>query len=187
MADIADIVGLRTPSLYSHFSGKDEIIEVMIRGEVEQFYSVLGECLDSAEAQPSAVGMKMIFTTILDYFCEYNRLRFWRSIPLIPNESLRSCFAEIITTNDGVTTAKMKRLFADAINRGEIKPTSGSGSIFLFTAMIQGVLDGMLLYSPGQGKVFFADQVFDAFWSGICAGGSNPGSQAKQEEHTGGL
>ena len=182
MADIAHIVGLKTPSLYSHFSGKDEIVEEMIRGEVGRFYSVLGGCIDSAAAQPANLGIKLIFATVIEYFCEYNRLRFWRSIPLIPNEHLRSCFAQIITERDSVTTAKMKQLFSDAIGRGEITPSAGDGSIFLFTAMIQGVLDGMLLYAAGQGQVFFAEQVFDAFWSGICTDSGRTAFRSGQEE-----
>jgi AcrR family transcriptional regulator len=41
MADIAAAVGLKTPSLYSHFTGKHEIIEKIIEAEVLRFYAML--------------------------------------------------------------------------------------------------------------------------------------------------
>ncbi len=171
MADIAAAVGLKTPSLYSHFTGKHEIIEKIIEAEVLRFYAMLEDSMEAARAQGGGAGLKMVFDAVVDYFSEYNRLRFWRSIPLIPDESVRESFGLLTFEHDKITTEKMKRLFLIGIERGEIRQDVPEGAVFLYTAMIQGVLDGMLLY-PGGGRARqFAQQIYEAYWSGIRAGG----------------
>lgn len=38
VAELAGAVKIKTPSLYSHFASKDEIIELVVRDEIERYY-----------------------------------------------------------------------------------------------------------------------------------------------------
>ena len=43
LSEIAHAVGIKTPSLYSHFNNKDEILELMIHEEIYRYYRLLDD------------------------------------------------------------------------------------------------------------------------------------------------
>ncbi len=111
--------------------------------------------------------MKSLYFFVVEYFSDYKRLRFWRSIPLIPNEHLKTVCSQLIAIKDNIYTHKMKLCFAKGIDSGEIKAGTTESALYLYLCMIQGVMDGMLLYPKGPGENVFAIKVFDAYWEGI--------------------
>jgi AcrR family transcriptional regulator len=167
MSEIAKAVSLRTPSLYSHFESKEEIVERMVRAEIDRYYSNLKTAMAAAECLSCRDAMKNVYLSVFEYFREYDKLRFWRSMPLIPNEHLRSTFRQLIGDNDRIYTQKMKECFDKGIERGEIKPDVSGEAIYLYLSMVQGVLDGMLLYPKSITENEFAEKVFEAYWQGI--------------------
>lgn len=167
MSELAGAVGIKTPSLYSHFSGKDEIVEQMIREEVFRYFERLDEKMRGAEHMRCADAMKSLFFFAIQYFSEYKRLRFWRTIPLISNEPLREKCALLIAENDRVYNERMRQCFLKGVKNGELRPEASEGALYLYLAMIQGVLDGMLLFPKNGGEHTLAASVFDAYWSGV--------------------
>lgn len=167
MSELAGAVGIKTPSLYSHFSGKDEIVEQTIREEVCRYFERLNETIRGAEQMRCADAMKSLFFFAMEYFSEYKRLRFWRTIPLISNEPLRDKCALLIAENDRMYNERMRQCFRKGVEKGELRPDASDGALYLYLAMIQGVLDGMLLFPKNGGERAFAASVFDAYWAGV--------------------
>ncbi len=169
MSEIAWEVGIKTPSIYSHFSGKDEIVEQTIRKEVERYYTHLGNSMAKVHNGKCRDAMKHVYLSIYEYFEDINRLRFWRNIPMIPNEPLRETCRELIEKNDRFYTREMQRCFERGIEKGEIRADVSEGSLYLYLAMIQGVLHGVLLYRQSATRGDYILRVFDAYWNGISA------------------
>ncbi len=43
VSELASTVGIKTASLYSHYNSKDQIIELMVREEIEHYFGCLEE------------------------------------------------------------------------------------------------------------------------------------------------
>lgn len=173
VSELAKAVAIKTPSLYSHFSSKDQILEIMIQQEINHYFNCLESEMMKAERLNCKEAMKSLLFFVLDYFGEYKRLRFWRTIPLIPNEQLRKTCSMLIAEKDHRYNQRMQECFAKGIENGEIKPEVSQSAFQLYFYMIQGVLDGMLLYPKAKGENVLAMNVFKAYWDGICANPDN--------------
>ena len=60
VAELAGAVKIKTPSLYSHFASKDEIIELVVRDEIERYYAYLHKWMLKIEGLycKEAMGMR---------------------------------------------------------------------------------------------------------------------------------
>jgi AcrR family transcriptional regulator len=167
VSELASAVGIKTASLYSHYVSKDQIIELMIREEIDHYFGCLEEQIIKAEQQNCQDALKSLYLFVVGYFNDYNRLRFWRSIPLIPNEHLKTVLSQLIANKDSICTRQMKQFFLKGITGGEIRSNVSENELYLYLCMIQGVMDGMLLFPKGSGENIFAVKVFEAYWNGI--------------------
>lgn len=179
VAEIAASVNIKTPSLYSHFGSKDEIIEQVIRHEIDRFYSQLSRTMSETGSECEQT-MKAIFCFVIDYFSKENRLRFWRAIPHIPNPKLKRICTDLIMHNDGVFHEVMQDCFSAGKARGEIRPEVLPGALRLYLCMIQGVLDGILMPSKGVAERRAALEIFDAYWDGISQKPDRPKNRTKE-------
>jgi len=170
MAELAKRVGIKTPSLYSHFSGKDQILELMIQNEIIRYFDCLDAKLLCAESMCCRDAMKSLFLFALEYFNDMSRLRFWRTIPLISNEQMRLKCSRLIAEKDRSSNERMRQCFLKGIKNGELRPGISESALHLYLVMIQGVLDGMLLYPKSGNENTFAANIFDAYWGGVRAG-----------------
>lgn len=173
LSEIAHAVGIKTPSLYSHFNNKDEILELMIHEEIYRYYRLLDDKIIEIEPMNIKDAMKNLFVFFMDYFSEYKRLRFWRTIPLIPNDQLRNTSSRLIKEKDSQYKQKLLAYFMKGVYDGELKPDVTASTLHLYLCMIQGVLDAMLLYPNDYQDNIFAEEVFEAYWEGISVGKPN--------------
>ena len=102
VAELAGAVKIKTPSLYSHFASKDEIIELVVRDEIERYYAYLHEWMFKIGALSCKEAMKNLYNLVIEYFSKDKRLRFWRAIPFIPNQQLNTLFAQLISEKDAI-------------------------------------------------------------------------------------
>jgi AcrR family transcriptional regulator len=169
MAELANAVGIKTPSLYSHFSGKDEILELMINKEILRYFDCLNTKLHDAQSMSCKEAMKSLFLYVMEYFSDLRQLRFWRTIPLISNEELRVRCGRLISEKDQSSNDCMRRCFMKGIKSGELRPGISESALGLYLVMIQGILDGMLLFPKVTGENRFAESVYEAYWEGVRA------------------
>lgn len=167
LSELAGAVKIKTPSLYSHFASKDEIIELVVRDEIQRYYRCLEEKLQLVQDAHCKEALQALFCFSLGYFSHDKRLRFWRAIPFIPNQQLNRLCSQLIQENDKQFNQQIQLCFAKGQQRGEIRSDLSSGSLHLYLCMIQGVLDGMLLYAKEPGDDSGAAEIFEAYWAGI--------------------
>ena len=168
LSDLARQAGIKTPSLYGHFESKDQLLEQMIHEEIHRYYRYLDEKIGQIDHLSCKASLKIIFLFVMEYFSENERLRFWRMIPLIPNERLKSTCTSMITDHDHLYFQHMQKCFLKDISGGEIRARDSENALHLYLCMIQGVLDAMLLYPNDLDKNDFAAGIFDTYWEGIC-------------------
>ncbi|SEW41755.1 TetR/AcrR family transcriptional regulator [[Clostridium] fimetarium] len=173
MADIAKKVGIKVPSIYSHFQSKDEIICLVMTQEIRSFFDNLNAQISIVDKDEhnSETKLKSFCFFIFTYFTKPERIRFWKSISLIYNYELRENCRQLVKENETQIAILLKNIFTEGKRKGEIKYESLEGSLFLFIAMIHGVLDAILVYNETEYLISDLDnykkKIWQAYWDGI--------------------
>jgi len=173
MSDIAKEVGIKVPSIYSHYQSKDELICLVMTKEIGSFFDNLNIQISRLEKvnEKTEVKLKTLCFSVFTYYSESERIRFWKSISLIYNQELREKCRQMVKENEIKIAMLLKNVFMEGKMKGEIKYESLDGTIFLFLAMINGVLDSVLIYNEINYIVAELDNykniVWQAYWDGI--------------------
>jgi len=173
MADIAKKVGIKVPSIYSHFQSKDEIICLVMTKEIRSFFDNLNAQISIVDKDEhnSETKLKSFYFSVLKYYMKPERIRFWKSISLIYNQELREKCRQMIKENETQIAILLKKVFLEGSRKGEIKCRSLDGSLLLFVTMIHGVLDAILVYNETgyviSGLDNYKKKIWQAYWDGI--------------------
>lgn len=166
MADIAGEVGIKTPSLYSHFKNKDEIIFLMIEKLVGELFNLMHKTLEASKDLGCGQTLKSVFFTSMK-FNDYDRLRVYRRLPFIEKEDLRNRCIGIMREQETGFIIKLIGVIQKGVETGEIQEAVENSTITLFMAMLQGNLDGKLLYINHADVDSFIEKSWACFWNGI--------------------
>lgn len=164
MSDIASVVKIKVPSLYSHFTSKDEIIYIVVKKEINNYYDSLLAIQESLVGKSSKEALEKSYFYIFDYFDTKEKIKFWHNIYLIQNEELMEKCKKLIIYRNISNINNVKKIFKKGISEKEII-NSNFESEYLYLSMIQGVLEGILLY--GDVARPYALKIWEAFWNGI--------------------
>jgi AcrR family transcriptional regulator len=121
MSDISELVGIKTPSLYSHFTGKDEIVSITVETEINKWYKALEEAFDSIKHLSCEQQLKNIYLVIIRYFLEEGRYRFWKNIFVIDNAELSQRFIKLLEAYSEVHMQNVRKVFEYGILKKELK------------------------------------------------------------------
>jgi len=168
MSDIAAKVGIKTPSLYSHFESKDEIIGIVLEREMTNLYRFFERTVEQRKENSTEQKLKKLFLSIFEYFDIPGRLAIWRRVPFIDNEQIKTRCTEIILQMDENLSKKVRNLIIEGIESGEVRPGADEGTMMLYIAMFKGPLDTMLFqrYTSAQMESYTLS-AWEAFWNGI--------------------
>ena len=169
LADISEEVGLKVPSLYSHFKSKEQIFYLVIENEINSYFQYLDHLLiETHGLEETKSRLEMILYGVLKYFENPCKLRFWKNMPLISQEGLKQYSRQLIHYKEVNHTRRMRILFERGIGRKEIQAGDLDGYIGLYFAMIQGILDTMLFINYDEEHLkAFVDSTWKTYWSGI--------------------
>lgn len=168
MSDIAKQVGIKTPSLYSHFESKEEIISIVIENEMTRLYSHLNQTIDGLENESVELKLKSLYLSVFDYFDTSGKLQIMRRLPLLDDSLIKEKCKETIRIQDGIFSSKMKKLMEEGIASGEVRKDATNGVMLLYLATIQGLLDVKLLYRYSAAEMErYSLAAWEAYWNGI--------------------
>lgn len=148
MSDIAKSVNIKTPSLYSHYESKDEILLLAIQREVRKYHVFLDDIYDNLIVDFKTEDLYANFIKILAYFKENDKLRFWRHILLIDQESLRKVCSDLVFELEKHHITRLTQGFSQRVigTRAE----AFEGQAIHFIAILQAALEIELLFYESQ-------------------------------------
>lgn len=170
MSEIANMVGIKTPSIYSHFKSKDEIIELVIKSEITGCYSLFSKEFLKLKGKSCEEILKSVLFFAINYYKQCGRLRFWKFIRLTQNKELQEISKALTHHRDHYFANEIKKCLALGVKNKEVREGIGEGAMFLYLAMVQGVVDSMLLYQQVNTAVTieeYALKSWEAYWDGI--------------------
>lgn len=167
MSEISQEVDIKTPSLYSHFKSKDEIIELAIRSEIEKYYDTVFETTLELADKSCEEELKSLFFLAVEYYKDNSRLKFWYHISLLQHEHLKNISKELIKNRNICVSNNIKSCFEKGINNKEIRPDITDGAIYLYLSMIQGFLEVIQFDLIDETTENQAAMVWESYWNGI--------------------
>jgi len=166
LSDIADEIGIKTPSLYSHFNNKDEIIYLMVEKETIKLFEHMTECVQAIRDQGCRLILKEVFFETMAYN-GLERLRVLRRLPFIEKDSLRGRCIGLMREREMGFLGLLSQVVREGVQNGEIFEELEHSALISFMAMLQGTLDGKLLYAGFADMQEFYEKSWECFWNGI--------------------
>lgn len=160
LKDVADLVGMRPPSLYSHFASKNDIYDAMFGDAWGEFLEVVRASMDQEPEQPRAK-LRFYARLFFDFavaFPARHQLMNLRTIPgFAPSEAAYA-----------PSVAVMELLIGGMARLGITAPED----IDLYVALTSGLVDAQISNDPGgqrwanqldRAMTMYADHVGIAF------------------------
>lgn len=167
MSEISQAVNIKTPSLYSHFKNKDEIIEVTIKKEIERCFNTIYKKESELANSSCEENLKSLFFLAVKYYKDNRRMRFWCHISLLQHEHLKNISRLLIENRNSYVASSVRSCFKKGIEDKEIREDITDGAIYLYLSMIQGFLEVAQFNLSNDAIEDQATMVWDAYWNGI--------------------
>ena len=86
LAELSQKLNVKPPSLYNHFSSKEEIIKFTILREYENLHKYVEAIFVESKEEKAIVILENYFKKIILYFDELQKVKFWRQYSLLTIE-----------------------------------------------------------------------------------------------------
>lgn len=167
LAEIAKIVGIKKQSIYNYFESKDDLFYQMLELEITSYFDGKEREFYNLRDLSTEEKLKKIFFSIINYFKDLNKLRFWRWILLIDSEELYDKTGGIIHDHELRFIELMRKIFTEGIEGNAFEEENYKRLLRMYLALVHGTLDSMLFYKNLVDPDEFANSVWEAFWNGI--------------------
>jgi AcrR family transcriptional regulator len=166
MNDIAKLVGIKTPSLYSHFSGKEELFFSVYEDLANEYVSLTDQIMNTAESMDIEDRLFYIFEQFIIYYINNPEiLSFWNQIIFFTPSELKERFFSHITNCDTRSQKKMEEILAKEIEQGQLRNGSPLIMSWSFRAMREGIINWMMM-APELRK----EELIKAYWTDLWLG-----------------
>lgn len=166
MKDIAKLVGIKTPSLYSHFSGKEELFFSVYEDLANEYVNLMDRIMNTAESMDNEDRLFYIFEQfIIFYINNPEKTSFWNQIIFFTPSELKERFLLHISNCDIRSQKKMEEILAKEIEQGQLRNGSPLIMSWSFRAMREGIINWMMM-APELRK----EEYIKAYWTDLWLG-----------------
>jgi AcrR family transcriptional regulator len=164
MQDIAEAVGIKKPSIYSHFKSKSEIFLLLLEDQARQFTNIVKSALEETKATEMKEILYQVFNANMQLYSDRRNLLFFKQAVLlstgIADEDIEGKLKEIMK---GVNMFVMMNL-QKTLSENGVSFKSFEKGMFLFMVFLQGYLDWMLLDTH---QSIDTRAAWEQFWNGM--------------------
>ena len=166
MNDIAKLVGIKTPSLYAHFNGKEELFFSVYEDLANEYVDLMDQIMNTSEGIDIEDRLFYIFEQYIIYYIRNPEIQsFWNQITLFTPPELKERFCSHVTNCDSRIQKKMEEIFAEEVKQGRLRDDCPVKMSWSFRFMREGILNWMMIV-PKLRK----EELIKAFWTDLWLG-----------------
>ena len=120
MDDIAQNVGIRKATLYSHMSGKESIFKVIFDEIIEEYILFLDKITDLSKNKSLSLMLHDIFYQYVYYNRTEIGMKFWDRFYYFPPEMLKDYIYEKTVDTKGYLQNRLEKIILQGFGKGEI-------------------------------------------------------------------
>ncbi|MCP3739287.1 TetR/AcrR family transcriptional regulator [Rossellomorea sp. BNER] len=167
LADIAKLVGVKKPSLYNHFSSKDDILlsalEKVFKGYNEQFFQLITDKNSSLKATL----YQIIIENAKMCWEDQDLTLFYKRMLLFPPEPLTGRINEMNIRFESEFDEMMAGLFKDSMNKDEIPTSDIQPYLHSFNCLLDGIFTRSNVVESFDKFEQIVEGSWQVYWNGI--------------------
>lgn len=166
LANIASEVGIKKPSIYAHFKGKDELFLSLLKDVCKYELDFVSSFLKENENKPLE---ECLFELLSKYSirCVYdNNTKFWLYQSFFPPQHLRDVImSDVYKTLDGIESHLIP-IFEKAVATSEIQEISPETAAIGYLGILDSLFVENLYGGPSRSKRMLESSWF-LYWRGL--------------------
>nr|WP_315988749.1 TetR/AcrR family transcriptional regulator [Desulforamulus aquiferis] len=168
MNQIADIVGIKKPSLYAHYGGKEEIFFSIFEDLIVKYKGFIEQVIDSTSGMTVEKKLLYIFENYINFFIQNPEVStFWNRVLFFPPIEFRERIFASIFEMEIVLQGKLASIFIEGIKEGVIREEKVEDMILSFLCIREGLLLSYQItpeMDPKKIKI-----IWNNYWQGVKA------------------
>lgn len=167
LSEIATAAGIKKQSIYNYYENKDALFFEMIKLEVDTyFHQRLDEIRALKDGAPEEQ-LKTMFFSIINYYSDIPKLKFWRWLLLIESKDLFERTQASIQAYELEFSKELRKCVGNLLNDEKKNEAYALPIIQSFMSLLHGTLDGILLYHDIFESEKYTENVWFMFWTGV--------------------
>ncbi len=166
MSDIADAVGIVKASLYSHYSGKDDLFLAVAEDFTQDFKLLSDRLYEASESMDIPDKLYYIFKEyILHYLRNPLLINFaMQSVRFVPDELIEDFFPKYEKLAE-YYRQRLKDIFSEGMKQGIIRPGNPEKKVWTLLITRDGVLAWIIVENLGEEYI---ETFWKDFWFGVA-------------------
>ncbi|MGR6898261.1 TetR/AcrR family transcriptional regulator [Rummeliibacillus sp. TYF-LIM-RU47] len=167
LKDIANAVGIKPPSIYAFFEGKEDVLLHIYQEILDEHHKHLQDMLEQLKNGYAKNKLYGMLVTAAEYhLSEAGKMKLFRRLMLFPPEVLQSEITESFQKLVAIERQAIDAVFEEAIQNKEVR----EGKSEDMTTAFQCLMNGLFLESQYYDEQEFylrLDIIWEEYWMGI--------------------
>ncbi|MBF8984206.1 TetR/AcrR family transcriptional regulator [Lutibacter sp. B2] len=165
LAEIAEKVEIKKPSIYAHFASKEDVFFTVVEEEINNFCIYIDKIKTEIESNRAEKILFELLTKGMDYFYQNpTKKGFWKNVLFCPNRILKEKIDSKMSTISEKIYHSAFYIMEKGIKNKEIEEDNIEDIIYSFECFLHGNF-ALLLYDKFTFEKF--NKSWDIYWNGI--------------------
>ncbi|MCZ8515534.1 TetR/AcrR family transcriptional regulator [Paenibacillus filicis] len=170
LSEIAKEVGIKTPSLYAHFTSKDDLFMAVFEDVLAEHAERLEDLMRRLEGRSVEERLHTILhDTCHTYLLSENHVTFLKRTMLFPPAALKEKLLERFEESEKRLNVLLKQIFQDGLRSGHLRTAESADDLVMsFYCLLDGMFIQQFYYRPDDWE-HRLQTVWRIYWQGLAA------------------
>lgn len=167
LKEIAHTVGIKTPSIYAFYEGKEDLLLKVYQDILEDHYDHLQNSLEQAKNGSAKERLYDLLLTAVNYhLTETGKTKLFRRLMLFPPPFLHEKITENFNKIEQMESKLLREIFEEGIRNQEVQPRKIEDMVTSFLCVMDGVFLEMQYYDEQEFSRRL-EIIWEQYWLGI--------------------
>lgn len=167
LSEIAQECGIKKSSIYSHFSGKDELFLEVLRDAKQTEIQIKQTYFAKVDRMEAKVFLYEYLLKIIQMFQEDTSLKFWLRMGFFPPHHLYEIVQKEVAEVDKMQEDLLEHAFENWVGKGEVIIENSQTLTIAFIGIVINILVELVYYSTEKRMDEKLEAYWKIFWNGI--------------------